>query len=144
MTGDGSGLRREAIGTPTLCAPNVTGGGYAALEAQIRAQSKSGVPVVEVFDLYKDRGDLHLGQRGHDVDCTTYCYAPHLVGPLFDRAATALLRPTRSERSVSRRLRRRRMKNWQPRSGNGARLTVSELYILLVAASVQLAVVPIA
>ena len=40
----------------------------------------------------------NLGQRGHDVDCTTYCYAPHLVGPLFDRAATALLRPTRSER----------------------------------------------
>jgi hypothetical protein len=98
VTGDGSGLRRAAIGTPTLCAPNVTGGGYAALEAQIRARSKSGVPVVEVFDLYKDRGDLHLGQRGHDVDCTTYCYAPHLVGPLFDRAATALLRPTRSER----------------------------------------------
>ena len=92
VTGDGSGLRRAAVGTPTLCAPNVTGGGYAALEAQIRAQSKSGVPVVEVFDLYKDRGDLHLGQRGHDVDCTTYCYAPHLVGPLFDRAATALLR----------------------------------------------------
>ena len=56
------------------------------------------MPVVEVFDLYKDRGDLHLGQRGHDVDCTTYCYAPHLVGPLFDRAASALLRPTRSER----------------------------------------------
>ena len=98
VTGDGSGLRRAAVGTPTLCAPNVTGGGYAALEAQIRAQSKSGVPVVEVFDLYKDRGDLHLGQRGHDVDCTTYCYAPHLVGPLFDRAASALLRPTRSER----------------------------------------------
>ena len=97
VTGDGSGLRREAIGTPTLCAPNVTGGGYAALEAQIRAQSKSGVPVVEVFDLYKDRGDLHLGQRGHDVDCTTYCYAPHLVGPLFDRAASALLREIEAE-----------------------------------------------
>ena len=59
---------------------------------------KSGVPVVEVFDLYKDRGDLHLGQRGHDVDCTTYCYAPHLVGPLFDRAASALLPSSRVHR----------------------------------------------
>ena len=69
------------------------------------------MPVVEVFDLYKDRGDLHLGQRGHDVDCRT-------VGPpraAFDRAATA----TSEREGAPRDGCSRRMKNWQPRSGNG-------------------------
>jgi hypothetical protein len=103
VTGDGSGLARARLrrtvsglgAVPDLaCAPNVTGGGYAALERRIRERSKAGVPVVETFDLYKDRGDLHLGPRGgFEADCTSYCYAPHLVGPLFDRAAAALLRP---------------------------------------------------
>ena len=37
---------------------------------------------------------LHLGLKAHDVlDCTHYCYAPHLVAPTYARVVDALLQP---------------------------------------------------
>ena len=90
-TASGSGVYHERNAS-NACVASVAGGGYADLERAAFEKSRAGVPRVATFDLYRGRGDLHRGRKEDGaLDCTHYCYAPHVVGPTFDRIATALL-----------------------------------------------------
>ena len=93
---DGNGIFQLRDKTAsTACDVSVAAaGGFPPLEADVATRPGRKIPTVATFDLFKDRGDLHLGLKAHDVlDCTHYCYAPHLVAPTYARVVDALLQP---------------------------------------------------